>query len=89
MLGKTHWVQWFDEPMRLSKQIERALNAHIHSHHRKVLKEWKAKAALWCASNADVFRFLKNPLPTRSVTIEEGDLTHVHPENIESALVKY
>ena len=44
---------------------------------------------MWCASQADVFKFLRNPVPSRSVTIEEGELVHVHPDEIEQALMRY
>ena len=33
-------------------------------------------------------RSLENPVPTTSVTIEEGDNIHVHPEHVEQALMR-
>ena len=53
------------------------------------MREWRDKASMWCASQVDVFKFLRNPLPTRSVTIEEGEIIHVHPDQIEQALMSF
>ena len=61
VLRKDSWICMLEDPKQLSKVIEKEIASLFRNHQRKILKEWKAKASMWCASKSDVFKVLRKP----------------------------
>ena len=66
-LGALSWLKLIQHPKELRLQVEKSIGRIMHAHHRKLLKGWKTKVHEWHVSDAAAYRFLRNPLPSRSV----------------------
>ena len=87
-MGQYAWLNVLCDPPTLVEKVRACINGVFSSARKKSLKKWKSVAREWRTSDAAAFKFLRNPMPSRVVTIQKDDLVLTHPLDIESCLLE-
>ena len=76
-----------ENPNMLLEEAQNKVNCMIRQHHRRRMRDWKAKARLWKISEPAVYSYLKNQFPAKLSAIVDGEDVLTHPWDIQATLM--
>ena len=88
-MKKKRWVDLLDHPALLATEVSEAIRQYLNRHHAKAMRTWKEKSSQWKVSDAALFGYLRNPDPGKVLAVQPDDHVYLHPQNIQSELVKH
>ena len=88
-LGYQSWMHELRDAKKLLCLVAKEVSRVTHVHKRHVLKKWRSRVREWSVSDKAAYRYLRNPLPSKPISIRTIDSVLVQPCEVETALMTY